>query len=444
MSSDSDLLEKLIQSALTQGADGADALMVTSDLKEMKRRLGNTEGLEASESKNIGLRVMVGQKQTIVSTTDDTPDHLDELVEHALKSVKLVPEDPYCGLATQEQICKDFAALDLYDETEPDTDQMIEQADQAEKSALAVEGITNSQGADSYWSKSAVHLMTSNGFSGSYASSNYGISACVLAGEGTGMERDYSYTQKRFFQDLPNPQDIGKEAGEKTVARLNPKRAPTKAVPIILDPRVAAGMLQLFASAANGSAIARKTSFIHEKMGQPIFNDKITIIDDPFIKRGLRSKVFDAEGLSPQKRTMVDQGVLQSWFLDLSSAKQLGLSSTGHASRGSGSLPSPSANNLFILPGELSPEAMIGEIEEGFYVTDMLGHGMNLVTGDYSRGASGFWIEKGEIVYPVSEMTIAGNLKDMWLNMDAANNLEHKYGIDTPTLRIDGMMVAGS
>jgi PmbA protein len=264
-----------------------------------------------------------------------------------------------------------------------------------------------------------------------------------LAGTGTAMERDDDYATAVFHANLPNAAVIGQKAAERAVKKLGGRKMPTAQVPIVFEPRIANTLLSCLAGAISGSSVARGTSFLKDKMGQNIFANGITIIDDPFRARGLRSKAFDAEGLPTQKRKIVDSGRLTTWFLDLHSARQLGMTSTGHASRGTSSPPSPSPHNLYIEPGLMTPDELIKDIKQGFYVTDLMGSGINGVTGDFSQAASGFWIENGVIAFPVTEMTIAGNLKDMFLHVTAANDLEFRYGLDSPTLRIEGMMVAG-
>ena len=286
-------------------------------------------------------------------------------------------------------------------------------------------------------------MAASNGFAGHYHRTSYGISASVLAGEGTNMETDYDYAAAAFQSDLPSAASIGQRAGERTVKSLGARKMLTCQVPVILDPRVANGLLQHLAGAISGSSIARGTSFLKDHMGERVFSDAITIIDDPFRERGLRSRAFDGEGLLPSRRNIIDKGVLTTWLLDLRSARQLGLKSTGHASRGAGSLPSPSPSNLYLEPGPLSPAELMRNIKEGLYVTGLMGMGVNNVTGDYSRAAKGFWIENGTLTFPVSELTIASNLKDMFRNVTAANDLEFLHGIDSPTLRLENMTVAG-
>ena len=437
------LLEDLIRSALTAGADAADALAFESASLSVARRLGKPERLERAESSDLGLRVFIGARQAVVSTTDRRPASLKTLVERAVAMARAVPEDPYCGLAPDQLLATVIPDLDLCDPSEPAVEALIEAARLAEESALAVPGITNSEGAEAGWSRSEVILAASNGFTGAYAVSRHSLSVSVVAGEGVGMERDYDFTSAVYASDLEAPETIGRRAADRALKRLNPRKGGTKRLPIVFDPRVSNGMVRNLAGAISGSSISRGTSFLKDRMGEEIFAPGVTIIDDPFKPRGLRSKPFDGEGVGPVRRAVVDKGRLTTWLLDLRSARQLGLDTTGHASRGTSSPPSPAPTNLYMMPGTRSPAELIADIDEGLYVTEMMGSGGNLITGDYSRGAAGYWIERGELAYPVSEMTVAGNLSDMFRNMEPANDLEFRYGVDAPTIRVDALTVAG-
>jgi PmbA protein len=439
-----DLLADLVAAARTAGADAADAILVDSVALNVGRRLGRPEQLERTESGEIGLRVLVGKRQAMVSSADRSPKALKATVERAVAMARAVPEDPFAGLADPAEIARAWADLDLNDPEEPPVESLIEAANRAEAAALAVPGVTNSEGASASWGRSTMTLVASNGFAGSYSGSNHSLSVSVLAGEGTGMERDYDYTTGVFRAALDAPETVGRKAGERAVRRLNPKKGETKALPVVFDPRISGGFLRSLSGAISGASIARGTSFLKDSLGTRIFPESVTIWDEPGRARGLRSRPFDGEGIAATKRAIVENGVLTTWLLDTRSARQLGLTSTGHASRGAASPPSPSPSNLWLTPGALSPEALIGEIEEGFYVTEMMGMGTNLLTGDYSRGAAGFWIRRGKLEHAVSEMTVAGNLKEMFLKMTAANDLVFKTGVDAPTVRIDGMTVAGT
>ncbi len=438
-----DLLDSLLKKAKAAGADAADAVYIESVSLAVAQRLGMAEKLERSESMDVGLRVFSGKSQAIVSSSDTAPDSLDELVERAVAMSKSVPEDPYCGIADPDQLATEIVEIDAFDPTQPDAETLIDWANRAEAAARAVDGVTNSEGAEAGWGRADVAVAASNGFAQSYSGSHFSLSAAVLAGTGTAMERDYDYSGSVYAEDLRSPEEIGRVAGEKAVKRLNPKKAKSEQVPVVYDTRVARGMLSHLATAVNGSSIARNTSFLKDNMGKQVVSDGITIVDDPHRPRGLRSKPFDGEGVANQKRNLIEDGKLTTWFLDLRSSRQLNLETTGHASRGTGSPPGPSATNLYLEAGKTNVAGLISDIKSGFYVTELIGFGVNGLTGDYSRGAAGYWIENGEIAYPVSEVTIAGNLKEMFLNLTPANDLVFRYGVDSPTIRVDGMTVAG-
>jgi PmbA protein len=437
------LLEDTIQRAIKGGADAADALAFDSQSLSIARRLDKPERLERSESRDLGLRVFVGKRQATVSSSERTPEALAELVERAVAMAKVVPEDPHCGLADPSDLARNWGDYDLADPIEPSVDALIAQASEAEAAAVAVKGVTNSEGAEAGWARSDIALVASNGFAASYARTSHSLSVSVLAGEGAGMERDYDFTSAVHAGDLKSGAEIGRSAGERAVRRLNPRKGSTATLPVVFDPRVSNGFISGLAGAISGPSVARGTSFLRDKMGAQLFAPGIEIVDDPFLVRGLRSRPFDGEGVAPSRRAVIEDGRLTTWLLDLRSARQLGLHTTGHAARGTGGPPSPSPSNLALMPGKLTPKELIGEIETGFYVTELMGMGLNGVTGDYSRGAAGFWIEKGKLTYAVSEMTVAGNLKDMFPRMTPASDLVRRYGIDAPTLRIDGMTVAG-
>ena len=438
-----DFLSDLLARAKVAGADAADALLVESSGQSAVWRLGKLDNVERAESCDLGLRVFVGKRQAIVSTGDLARASLDRLVERALAIARAVPEDPHAGLADPDQVAREYPGLDLDDGQEPDTDALAGQAAVAEDAALAHPRITNSEGAEARWSRARTTLVASNGFTGASARSSHSISASVIAGANGAMERDYEYRTKVRARDLPDPAEIGRKAAERAATRLNPRKSRSKAVPIVFDPRVAGSMVRHLASAISGPAVARGTTFLKDKLGQPVFASGITVVDDPLRPDGLRSRAFDAEGIRAERRRLVDRGVLTTWLLDCASARQLGLSTTGHGLRDVFSTPAPAPANAYVEPGPVSPDELIGDIKDGLYVIEMLGMGVNMVTGDYSRGATGFWIENGAIAWPVSEVTIAGNLAEMFAQLTPASDLEVRYGIDAPTLRIDGMTVAG-
>ncbi len=440
-----DLLDTLIARARKAGADAADAILFDSVALSHRRRLGKTEQLERSESGDIGLRVFVGRRMAIVSSADRKADALADLVDRAVAMAEAVPEDPYCGLADPAQLATgwDVAALELADPTEPSPQDLIDRAAACEAAALAVPGITNSDGAEASFSRAQVYLAASNGFRGAYAGTGHGVSASVIAGKGTGMETDYDYSSAVFGEDLRDPAEVGRTAGERAVRRLGATKLSTGKRAVVFDPRVSAGLLRHLIAAISGPSIARGTSFLKDRLDKRVFAPGVTILDDPHIRRGHRSKPFDGEGLPTARKALIDDGRLTTWLMDLRSARQLGLASTGNAGRGTSSPPSPSPTNLYLTPGDRSPETLIGEIEDGLYVTQMMGMGVNTVTGDYSRGATGFHIEGGRLAAPVNEVTIAGNLKDMFARLERADDLVFRTGIDAPTIRIDGMTVAG-
>ena len=438
------ILETLLASARREGADAADALLIENVSSSVSYRLGRLEDVERSESADLGLRVFVGSRVAFVSSSDFSDDAVKALPGRALAMARLAPEDKFAGLAPKELLARVIPALDLEDAAEPAAESLVAHARDAEQAGLAVPGVTNSEGGGASYSRSAIALATSTGFFGRYAGTSHSIGVAVLAGEGTGMERDYDQASARHASDLRSAEAIGKSAGEKAVRRLGPRKVKSQTVPVVFDPREAGGLLGHFASAISGASVARGTSFLKDRMGTELFAPHVTIMDDPHRIRGLRSKPFDGEGVANARRALIDRGRLTSWLLDCASARQLGLTSTGHAARGTGGPPMPSASNLYMEAGALSPDALIADIKQGFYVTELMGMGVNGVTGDYSRGAAGFWIENGKIAYPVSEVTIAGNLKDMFRQLTQANDLEFRYGTNAPTCRIEGMTIAGS
>lgn len=443
-----DTLCRAVKHAMASGADGADAMLFETVDVSLSRRLGKPEGIERSESKALGLRAFYGARQAIVSSTDLSQDTLCELAERVVAMAKAAPPDPDSTLAPSNLYPAALPDLDLCDASEPDNAWFTTQCKEAEEAALAVAGITNSEGADAHFSRSITCLAIADGkeirFAHSYPSSAFSVSVSVLAGHGTAMERDYEYRAARHRQDLDLAVNIGKSAGERTVKRLNPRKVPTCQVPVVFDPRVSKGILGILANAISGSAIARGSSFLKDSLGKAIFPASVTITDDPLLRRGLASKPFDAEGVATAPLTVVEKGVLSHWFLDMRTANKLKHATTGHAARGLASPPSPSCTNLYLHNGTLSPTALMRDIKNGLYVTETFGMGVNLITGDYSQGACGFWIENGAITYPVSEITIAGKLPDMFASITPANDLTLRYTVNAPTLRVDGMTIAGA
>jgi PmbA protein len=439
-----DRADSLISQAKKAGADAADAIYVCDAATQVQMRLGNLEEVERSEGEDIGLRVFVGKRSATVSSSDMDPQILSALVGRALDMAREAPEDQYAGLAPEELLLKtEPHPIEGDDEQDPEPELLRELALQAEDVARAVKGVTNSEGGGASAGRSIVALATSHGFSGAYSTSGYSLSASVIAGTGDGMERDYAYDSVRFLEDMQSPEKIGREAGERAVARLNPVNFKSGAMPVVFDPRVGNSLLGHFLGAIAGSAIARKTSFLLDALDTQVFDSALTIIDCPHRKRGLRSKAFDGEGLPTRKTKLIDNGRLTQWLMESASARQLGLQPTGHASRGIGGAPGVSVTNLHMGNGSVSQADLIKDIKHGVYITELIGMGVNPVTGDYSRGAGGFLITDGEIGPPVSEITIAGNLKDMFKSLIAADDLEYHYSMNVPTLRTDSMTVAG-
>ena len=431
----------LVDAAKRAGADAADAVAVRSRSKGVTVRLGKVESTEASESDDISLRVFVGQRVASVSATASSD--ADTLAQRAVAMAKVSPEDPYQGLVDKALLADGAIDLDLFDPTELTAEQLREAALEMEEASLAIKGVSNSGGSSAGAGLGGMVLATSDGFVGHYAATRFSRSVSAVAGEGTGMERDYDFSSRQHYLDLESAAAIGKSAGERAVRRLGGRKVPTGTVTAIFDPRVARGIAGHLAGAINGASVARKTSFLRDMMGKQVASAAITVTDDPLRRRGQASRPFDGEGVRGQPLTMVDRGILQNWFLSNSAAKELGLTTNGRGAR-SGSSVSPTSTNLAIEPGDVSPKDMIAGLTSGLYVTEVFGQGVNMVTGEYSRGASGFWIENGELTFPVTEVTIASNLKDMFLALVPANDLDRNFGTAAPTLLIEGMTLAGS
>lgn len=437
-----DLLGALLDAAKRAGADQADALLVRSASLAVQRRLGEIEQLERSEGVDLGLRVFVGQRVAIVSATEARPEGFAALAERAVAMARIVPEDRFAQIL--DAPAPTATPLDLDDGEAPEADALLARAAMAEEAALAVKGVTNSEGASAGWSRGTRSLATSRGFFGEYARGSHSVSATALAGEGTGMQRDYDYASATYLSELEDAAAIGRRAGEQAVARLNPTRPKSAVLPVVYHPRVSASLLGHLVGAINGASIARGTSFLKDAMGTRILPRGMNVVDDPLRPRGPRSRPFDGEGQAGQRRALVEDGMLTTWLLDSRSAAQLGLASTGHAARGTGGPPSPAPTNLWLEAGTLSPAALMADIKLGLYVTELIGMGVNGITGDYSRGAAGFMIRDGALAEPVGEITIAGKLPEMFRALTAADDLEFKRGTDAPTLRVDGMTLAGA
>jgi PmbA protein len=436
-----DQVSALVEAAQKAGADAADAVAVRGRSTGVSVRLGKVESTESSEGDDVALRVFIGRR--VASVSGNAWSDPKTLAERAVAMAKVSPEDPYQGLADPALLAGTVKELDLFDPSVVTADELRESALAMEQAALAVPGVTNSSGAGASAGIGGMVLATSHGFVGHYVGSRFSRSASVIAGEGTSMERDYEYSSRLHFAELDPAEEIGRKAGERAVRRLNARKAKTGPVDVVFDPRVARGIAGHLAGAINGAAVARKTSFLRDMMGKQVASDAITVSDEPMRPRGQASRPFDGEGVGGAKLLMVEKGQLNHWFLSTSAARELGLVTNGRGVR-SGSSVSPSSTNLAIEAGEKSPEELIGGLKRGFYVTEVFGQGVNMVTGEYSRGASGFWIENGELAYPVSEVTIASKLQDMFLRMVPANDLDRNFGTASPTLLIEGMTLAGS
>lgn len=438
------LISQLLDAAGAAGADGADAGMSRSEGTSVTVRLGKVESSERSEDIGAALRVFIGKRNASVSTSQLDSDSIVELAERAVAMARVAPEDPYVRLATAEEVASTLPEIDLYDDAVPAVEHLTETATAVEAAALSNDGITNSEGGSASHGEAHMMIATSNGFSANYKRSSQGFSAVVIAEKDGAMERDYDYSAAVYGADLDAPEDVGNSAAKRTLSRLGPQKPPTGQFPVIYDQRVSGSIVGTMASAINGAAIARGTSFLKDSMGEQVTSAGLTFIDDPLRSRGMASRLFDGEGLPVARRAMVEDGVLKSWFLDIASATKLGLKPNGQAARGMGSAPSPGSSNFYLENGDLSLEALIAEIDEGFLVTEMMGSSVDMITGDYSRGAGGFWISGGKVSHPVSEATIAGNLKDMFKAITRANDIDMRKSTSAPSLRIDGMTVAGS
>ncbi|WEZ84244.1 TldD/PmbA family protein [Rhizobium sp. 32-5/1] len=433
---------ELIDLALKAGATEADAVVVRGRSRSVSVRLGKVEATEASESDDFSLRVFVGRR--VASVSANPGFDLKVLAERAVAMAKASPEDPYASLADSDRLARSYPDLDLFDPTEVSTEALTQAALAAEEAALAVPGVTNSSGAGTSAGMGGLVLVTSAGFSGSYMGTRFGRSVSAIAGDGTKMERDYDFDSRLFFADLKDPVDIGRTAGEKAVSRIGARQMPTqKNLTVVFDPRMARGFAGHIAGAINGASVARKTSFLRDMMDKPVLKAGIHVTDDPLVVRGSSSRPFDGEGISGEKLSMIEDGVLHHWFLSTSTARELGLQTNGRGVRG-GPAVNPGSTNFAIEPGDVSREDLIRSVGTGFYVTELIGQGVNMITGEYSRGASGFWIENGELAFPVSEVTIASNLKQMFMALTLADDIDRKYGVAAPTLAIEGMTLAGT
>ncbi|MBI0163525.1 TldD/PmbA family protein [Bartonella sp. M0283] len=440
LNSQIDKASALVEAARKAGADSADAVIIGSRSVSVSVRLGKVESTEASENDDFSLRVFVGKR--VASISANLSADPASLAERAVAMAKVSPENPFEGLADRSLLVKKPKDLDLYDPFVPDSKRLTEEAFEIENAALSVKGVTNSGGATSAYGSGGLVLVTSDGFCGSYRSSRFSYSCSALAGEGTAMERDYDYTTALHHDALDKTTTTGKNAGERAVRRLNARKPKTGTVNVIFEPRMARGIASHIASMVNGAAVARKTSLLQNRMGEQIMKPTVTVTDQPLKKRGNASRPFDGEGVEGMPLNVIENGVLKHWFLSSTVARELHLETNGHGVRSASSVQ-PASTNFAIEPGDKTPEEIMQEIKTGFYVTELVGHGVDLVTGQYSRGASGFWIENGELAYPVSEVTLGSNLLDMLAHLTPASDIDRRYGTAAPSLLIEGMTLAG-
>ncbi len=437
------IAQKALHSLKQQGIQHADILICETQTLNASARMGKPEDVEHSESLEIGLRAIIDQKQAFVSGTVLQPEEIETLAQRVADMAKNAPQDPYCGLGDANLLCTEFIDLELNDLTTPNLDTLQNLTLETESIARDTKGIINSEGASASWGRATTHLITSHGFTGSDISSSWSLSCCVLGGEKGKMERDYASHTTRHKENLDTPKSVGERAANRTLKRLNARKVKSQNLPVIFDSRVSSSLLNHFASAISGGSITRKSSFLQSALQTQVFSDSINISDNPLLKRGLRSSTFDDEGLGQKEIELVDNGVLKTWLLDSSTAKQLNLTSNARASRGIGTPPSPSVSNLYMHNGQKTVAELCKDIGTGVYITELIGMGVNVLTGDYSRGASGYWIENGQIAYPISEITIASNLKDMFANLIPANDLQFRHGINAPSILIEMMALAG-
>lgn len=435
---------QLIDLATRAGADAADAICTASASESVGVRLGKLEDVERSEGEEIGLRVFVGQRCSSISTSDFSDSALAELAERAVAMARLAPEDRYAGLAPEELLAQGpFADLDLEDDAAPGPAELRDRALAVEDAARAVPGVSNSAGASASASSAVAALVTSEGFAAGYGSTSFSAGASMIAGEGESMQRDYEYRATRHLSDLPAADQIGREAGQRAVARLDPVRLPSGGLPVVFDPRVSGGLIGHLIGAMSGASAARRSTFLLDRMEEVIFPESIRITENPHKQRGVRSRPFDGEGLPTGPRHLVKDGRVTGWLLNMAAARQLELPPNGHAARGGSGAPGISASNVTLEAGTCSREELLAGIRDGVLVTELIGQGVNAITGDYSRGASGFRIRNGEIAEAVSEFTIAGNLLAMFGAMVPADDLESWRAINAPSIRVDGMTIAG-
>jgi len=441
---DENLLHELVRDALKAGADAAEAVVGERQSLSVGVRLGELEEVEREEARDLGLRVFIGQRQASVSGSDISPEARIKLLDRVINMARLAPEDPYAGLAPQDRLAKGpFPDLELYDAAEPSPEHLEAQGREAEDAARAVKGVTNSDGGTGAWSSARYAMVTSGGFVGRHQASSFAVYASAIAGDDNGMERGGDGRSTRWQADLPSPAEIGAEAGKRAVQRLGARKIDSRTAPVIFEDRVAMSLISPLIGAIAGPAIARGVSFLKDKLGQQIFAPGITVMDEPHRRRGLGSQPFDDEGVANRDTAIIDKGVLNSWLLNSASARQLGLQTTGHASRGLASPPGVGVTNLTVKPGERDLKGLIADAKEGLLVTSMFGPSLNNNTGDWSTGVSGFWFEGGELAYPVTEITVAGNLIDIFGRLTAGSDLVYRGARNSPSLLVDSLAIAG-
>jgi len=441
---DENLLQEVVATARAAGADAAEAVFAERQSLSVTVRLGALEEAEREESRDLGLRVFVGRRQASVSGSDISADGRAKLIERAVAMARLAPEDPYAGLAPEERLARGpLPDLDLYDDSEPDPEALEAMALEAENAARAQPGVTNSDSSSAYWSIGSWRLATSAGFAGLHRASSFGVSAGAVAGDGQAMERAGEGRQTRWRADLPSPGEIGADAGRRAAARLGSRKIASTTAPVIFENRIAASTLGPLLGAISGPSVARGVSFLKGKLGERVFAEAVTITDEPHRRRGLGSSPFDDEGVANRTMNIVDAGVLTTWLLNTSSARQLGLETTGHASRGLAGPPGVSCTNLTLQPGALDRAGLMREAGAGLLVTTMFGPSLNPNTGDWSVGCAGFWFENGEIAYPVNEITVAGNLIEAYGRIVPGSDLEFRGAANAPSLLIDALAIAG-
>ncbi len=437
-------LKTLLSKAAHYGADAADAVATHGRSLSLVVRGGELEDVDNSEGRDVGLRVMVGQRQACVSSSDISNASLDALAERAVAMARLAPEDPYCGLADDDRLETSPPYLELFDSHIMAPEALKARAIDVEKATLSVKGVTQAESASASWSSSAIFFMTSGGFASGWRSSRHDLGGMAIASNGDEMERDADYHGTRWFEDLRNAEDIGREAGKRAVARLGASQMASGQMPVMFDRRVSGRLISALLGAINGAAVARGISFLKDGLGESVFAPGIDIIDDPHMVRGHGSRPWDGEGVSTVRRKLIDNGKLTTWLHNSASAKQLDTVTTAHASRGIGSPPGISASNVFLSPGKHSPEALLKDVKKGLLIAEMFGPSLNHNTGDYSVGIAGYMIENGERGAPVSEVTVAGNLKDMFKSLVPANDLELRSSINAPSVLINSLTIAGS